>query len=390
MPGNPSQPSKDGISAPPPQRRLTYLFLAAGVLFGILVLGLRPKNSFTTNNVRLLHDEGVGIRFGQSGILYSDPLPDLPEGAAFSIDCAIRPERLSPDGFLFIFCIHDGSDAGQLLAGQWGSATILMNGDDYAHRKRRKRIVVRQATDAPEVQFLTISAGPDATQVFLDGRLVVASAAPVLRLPGGDQRRLVIGNSVYGRHAWRGDMFGFALYNRTTSPAQARKRYAEWTTAQHFSYAHAHHPLLLYTFDALAGGMAPDHGAADHPLYAPIEMQVLKPEIFPGDWRQLRFNRDLLGDTVVNFIGFFPFGFFLAAYLASGRKNSPHHPVLIAVAVGAGISLFLEVAQAWIPARNSDLRDLLMNTAGTLAGALIARQLKKKAAPPTPGVFSSL
>jgi len=57
--------------------------------------------------------------------------------------------------------------------------------------------------------------------------------------------------------------------------------------------------------------------------------------------------------------------------------------VVLAVVVGFGVSLAIELLQAYLPSRDSSLRDLITNTAGTLFGALAAVWYSRKRATAT-------
>jgi hypothetical protein len=133
------------------------------------------------------------------------------------------------------------------------------------------------------------------------------------------------------------------------------------------------------------------------------------------DWMR---NRSDWLDLVVNILGFVPFGILLFVQIgkwvlgigelgreqkayslqptATRQENPPVSPfmkgggleggpfakggglvvvVVVTVVVGFGVSLAIELLQAYLPSRDSSLRDLVTNTAGTLIGAVIATQL---------------
>jgi hypothetical protein len=125
------------------------------------------------------------------------------------------------------------------------------------------------------------------------------------------------------------------------------------------------------------------------------------------DWTR---NRSDWEDVVINIAGFVPFGFLLFVSFAKSRKgirlqasgislktrkegfgkkeeeNPPQSPffkegkeairrdaalaVVLAVAVGFGVSFAIEYLQAYLPSRDSSLRDLITNVLGTFIGAL--------------------
>jgi VanZ family protein len=82
-------------------------------------------------------------------------------------------------------------------------------------------------------------------------------------------------------------------------------------------------------------------------------------------------------DFSVNLLAYLPFGFFLAMMLRSRFPGV--QGLLLAVLLGALLSLLMEYAQMYLPSRVSSNSDLLSNSAGALCGALIAAYLAKHA-----------
>lgn len=74
-------------------------------------------------------------------------------------------------------------------------------------------------------------------------------------------------------------------------------------------------------------------------------------------------------DFIINIMGFIPFAYLsMTCQFAGRRVNRTVIPALIALTVGVGVSLFIELFQYNIPGRTSSLMDLIANTAGTLIG----------------------
>lgn len=80
-------------------------------------------------------------------------------------------------------------------------------------------------------------------------------------------------------------------------------------------------------------------------------------------------------DVATNMVGYAPLGFLLAlALLRTGRGLAA---VPLALLAGAGLSLLLEFLQIYLPQRVPSNLDLVLNTVGTLAGALSAALLER-------------
>ncbi len=348
--------------------------LSFAVLAGILFFGLRPKAFNFSNNVHWIAGQ-AGIRFDKHGIAYTDPSEAFekkkrPGSNGFSIELALKPSP-HQDGFSLILALHSGNDENQLVMGQWRSWIIAMNGDDYDHRRGRKRIALNTTSQPAAVRFLTITSGRQGTEIYIDGQIKGTKKDLTLDIPGGGKTRLVLGNSVYGENSWKGDVYGLAFYAHPLSPQDVALHFKRWQLDRNFSFARKDNPTVLYLFNEKTGSRALDHSGAGRHLKIPSRMQLLDTKIlsFSRDW--LRFNAGFLRDIIINFIGFIPLGLVLYATFVKAGSVFRHHAVLIAVGLCFAVSLSIEILQAWIPSRSSDFLDLVLNTLGGLSGVMI-------------------
>lgn len=98
-------------------------------------------------------------------------------------------------------------------------------------------------------------------------------------------------------------------------------------------------------------------------LFAPGEWRI-PPHLVLLIWDGL--DKASRADMVENFLGYVPLGILLCLRL---RQSLHRIGTVILTVLGGGLfSLALEVIQAFVPARDSSLLDLLINTIGTIAG----------------------
>jgi VanZ family protein len=358
--------------------------LSVVLLLIILAAGLKPKGFRLTNKVSWIEDR-PGIRFSKYSIAFTNPFNDstpanISGADGFSMEIALKPASYWGRKFKFILALHNGNDSEQLIMGQWRSWFIVMNGDDYASRRKTKRIsadAADAASPSPAARFVTVTSGKDGTRVYLDGELVRTQKDLTLKIPGSDGVRLLLGNSVYGKHPWRGDIYGLALYNYPLSSQKAAFHFSRWSKEQDFTFAREDKPVILYFFDEKGGTKAFDHSGGNRHLEVPLRMQVLKGSILALPWKNYKFNRSFIIDTIVNFIGFMPFGFILFAVLIRFGGNFDKHAIFFTVILCFSVSLVIEIFQAWMPSRSSHVLDLLLNTLGGWMGAMTYRFLGK-------------
>jgi hypothetical protein len=354
------------------------VWLSVLMLLGILYFGLNPRGFHAENNVTWIKDQN-GIRLGRYGIAYTNspfnsPASHSHKPNSLSVEIALKPDLSRHHGFEFLLVMHNGEDSKQLLFGKWRSWIIVMNGDDYGNKKKTKRIAVRGALLPQKIRFITITSGQEGTKVYLDGRLAKVRKDLVLEVPDGKtETRLVVGNSVYGRNSWTGDIYGLALYGYALTTKDVELHFERWSREHNFAFAKDDAPQVLYMFNEKAGEKALDRSGGNHHLEIPWRMKILKRELLLAPWYGFKLNRSFVVDIAINILGFIPFGFFLSATLLSRGGFVEKHSCLITVLTCLVISLFIEIVQAWMPSRSSQMLDVILNTLGAWLGAMFYR-----------------
>jgi len=349
--------------------------LVIAILFGVLFFGLRPKDFTFTNGANWI-SERPGICFSKYGIAYTDPFVEsIEEGISelngFSIIIAFKPENFHEKGFNFILSIHNGKNCDQLLVGQWRSYIIIMNGDDYPNKRKTPRVAANIFSPTPRITFLTISTSKEGTKVYVGSQLVKTNSDLILRFPKGDKTRLILGNSVYGKHSWNGEIYGLAFYDFPLNTHETVFHTKRWHKERDLSFAEKGKPAVLYLFDEKIGKRAFDHGKRKLHLEIPTRMHALEKIILSPPWIGSELNRNYFIDIIVNIIGFIPLGFVLSITLFKFNITSEKRVVLMTVASCFILSLAIEIIQAWMPSRSSSMLDLISNTSGALIGAVI-------------------
>ncbi len=345
------------------------------ILFGMLFFGLRPKNFTFTNGVNWV-SERPGLRFSKYGIAYTDPFVEsIKEGISelkgFSIIIAFKPESFHENGFNFILSIHNGKNSDQLLVGQWRSYIIIMNGDDYPNKRKTHRIAANIFSPTPKKIILTISTSKEGTKVYVGSQLVKTNSNLILKIPKGDKTRLILGNSVYGKHSWNGEIYGLAFYDYPLNAHETVFQTKRWHKDQNLSLTEKGKPAVLYLFDEKRGKRAFDHGEGKLHLEIPPRMHALEKIILSPPRIRSELNRNFFIDIIVNFLGFIPLGFALSITLFKFNVTSEKRVVLMTVSSCFILSLTIEIVQAWMPSRSSSMADLAFNTSGALIGVLI-------------------
>ena len=356
----------------------TLLAVTITVLLVTLFFGLRPKGFDFSNHVQWLQERS-GIHFEKYGLIYANLDKELVErefskDKGFSIEIAIQPESFNKKGFQLILTLHDGNDQDQFILGQWSSSLIVMNGNDYNYRKKTKRISQKIIPEPSKEIFLSITSGPKGTNLYIDGKLVQFAPKLTFQFPHTNQPKLTLGNSVYGKHSWQGAVFGLGLYGYELAPATIESHFKNWSNEKNFIFLKEDRPSLLYLFNEKNGKKVIDHIDGKSPLIIPSKMHLLEKTILSPPVPDAELTKCFIQDAVINFLGFIPLGFFVAAVF-SQFGHLQKQAIVLSVLLCFGLSLGIEILQAWMPSRSSQSLDVILNTLGAMTGAFIHKRI---------------
>ena len=204
-----------------------------------LFFGLRPKAWFIANDVQWLPD-GKAIRFQNSGMAYVDDLRAVRlnrQPRPLTIEMVVTPANINKSGFSPLLVLHDGSDRRQLAVWQYHTSLVVMNGDDYDNSQREPKVVGRNIFAPQQARYLTVTSDEQGTHLFVDGILAAANGNLKLSIPvEGDPLRLVLGNSVHGKHGWTGDLHGLALSGTAISAETVGLHFDRWAADNNFDF----------------------------------------------------------------------------------------------------------------------------------------------------------
>ena len=365
----------------------TYFVWAILTIFTVIIalfFGLRPKGGSSANDVQWLSDQG-GLKFQGQGMAFIEnvgPAMDDRHETPFTIEMAVTPAKGRLRGYNPLLVMHSGHDHSQMTIWQYSQSLIVMNGNDYNNRQRRVRLVARDIFSTPETRFITIVSGPQGSRLHVDGDVVAVKKDMYLTLPHRESKlRLVLGNSVYASHGWRGVIHGLTITSIAFEEEAVKRRHKTWLADRSFDSIQADSQILLFTFNTDAADRLkkpPTHQS----LRVPERLVALEKRVLESPWGHSRWDRKTILDILINIVGFMPIGMVLYAFLQSLAGPTGRHRQAAAVLLCLILSLFIELTQALIPSRVSSLRDLMLNTFGAWAGIvswrLIDRRLKSE------------
>lgn len=320
-----------------------------------------------------------GTYFGRLSNVYSERELDLNESpssggenGAVSVELLLSSGH-RPTGVVgTILALYDGRLPPNLLIAQWKSELLLRIPVRNADGGRVRREVGAGLDLRRGIRrFIAVTSGPGGTHFYVDGKL--SRAYPrLIPQPETLRGRLVIGDAPEGNSHWSGQLAGMAVFSRSLDAREVGRHYEFWTKQKWQDIAAEPGLSALYNFGERSGWTIPDGSASDNPLIAPEYYRRFHKTVLVPPWRDPHRYFSDTGDVSMNIFGFVPLGFF---YFFNRRRIRPGRTWLnlgLAALLSGTISLVIELVQVYLPTRSSTLTDVVCNTAGGLAGALLA------------------
>lgn len=337
--------------------RTVLLTICAAIVLITLFFGLKPKGFRFHNQVEWLHDRN-GISFRNIGMAYSQkPLEEIGISDSITIVAALKPYRAGRE-LSKIISIVDPNGQEILSIEQWIAGLMVTLWDSSGKRLGKLGIKDALSTDAMRLAAATV----DRSGMKLFGENPQGKwEARRMPLPpnffaGG---RLVVGLGANGRNRWRGEMEGLALFKEALSEQDIRA-------------CDSRRPAAIFLFNEHGGREIHDRSGNRWDLHIPLYPKIFKYEVLSILPNGNRITPSLLQDMAVNLLGFIPLGVCLYAAFSlfglAGRKA-----ILSVVACALLLSLSIELAQAFIPTRSSQLIDVVLNTLGAWLGTRLPR-----------------
>jgi VanZ like family/Concanavalin A-like lectin/glucanases superfamily len=336
------------------------------VLCAVLVAALWPFHA-PVNEVNWLANEN-GVRFGRNGTILSRGEFQTKRSSEPSYTLEICLTPASGRHWHSIMAFYSKQNHYGFGFGQTGYDLFLVRHTLDQQGQWRIAVYVGDIFRKDKTLFVTIAAGPQGTEVYVDGAL--ARVFPQFRTTAHDIRgELVIGTSPVRDAGWPGELHGLAIYERELTPEEIVRNYTAWSHNGGPNPDNVQSAAALYTFDERSGDTVHNRLKSGPDLHIPTHYMIFdKPLLLPV-WKEYSGDWGYWESVVLNIIAFVPLGFFVCSYLS--LSPAPKKPLLIAIFLGGALSLTVEILQAYLPTRESGTTDIITNTSGTAIGAML-------------------
>jgi VanZ family protein len=358
------------------------LVMTAGLLFaGLWPFDLSPKNrAYWIPNEEGLHFEGQnrdwklsvgGIAYTPSPLISVKPAPS--EKGSFTIEILLKPAVVINSGVPHILGFIDSSGKDAFYLGQWKQSLIVRWFTyDQSGKRWKKEIGVRDTLIKDKTQRLTLVWNRTVCSVYVNGELAKSFQGVSLISEKETIRgySVTLGNSREVKSPWTGSILALKLYERTLSESEIERASSGTTPVLSDEGL-----IASFALDKNHSTSIPDLSGNKNTLSVPERVTLTNSILSWPDWRNQK-DSSPAGDIIVNILGFVLFGFLLAFWRERAHRSRRWPAFLFAVVIGALISLVIEVAQAFIPARDSNMVDFICNTGGAVLGAGLMMAIK--------------
>lgn len=327
------------------------------VVIGMLYVGLRD-NIPNTNQVSISASNGALV-FGERALAYSsqnlnEKRIERLNSEGFEVALDFSPVSYETNSFQFLLLLSNGNTSEQLVIAQFSDHIIVMNGDDYNHRKKAPRISIKIKDRFKGFQQFRLKVEKQATYLYLAGQKRVKKSTRIVKIPDTKTGvRLLLSGSELLENNWRGAISALAIKGLSSVESQ---------------------PLV--SFQAEQSSAAINTNSSLHWLQIPEKLSLLKHRVLEASSFKIN-SKSALHDMLINFFGFIPFGVLLSILLLKFPIQFTRYThqclflLLTTFLCSFLFSFIIEYRQAWLVTRHSSLRDLYLNTAGGVTGSLL-------------------
>jgi len=312
---------------------------------------LTPRGSYTDQWVNWAPARAA-THFGRHGLATGELDLTTAPGDKLRISVEFVPSKPANTHFQTLIQINSEDNLQSLTLGQWEQTFILLSGDDYANSKSEARTYIQTVFTQHEAIKLDIVISATKSTASLNGKIVSELAEPTLDVPQGPSR-IAVGNNPSGTSGWTGSISRLRI-EHVGADGETTNTAAD------------------YRFDVNQAPLVVNDSSGSEPLHIPDpghypEKRSITFEPLEALWSGSRL------DIFLNFLGFIPLGFVIYLATIENKPNATHRRFRYCILVtltGFAASVAIESMQIYIPGRNPHAHDIVLNTLGTLAGAV--------------------
>lgn len=335
------------------------------IILGIAAACLWPFNPHPKNDVSWLRDK-PGIEFGDYGTVFAKrDFISSGNSAPCSFELWIEPGLTYDSATIFAFYSAHGLRQFKIRQAEDDLGVVRVHPDASGDDSRTAYFVVDHAFRKGSNLLISLVSDKKTTRVYFNGELV---RQRLFDLSSADfAGQFVFGNSPVENNSWSGNVRGLAFYGLELTPEEVLEHYHAWISGNTKDLA-TNDNIALYTFKEGSGTLIHNQVGSGPDLFIPPHYQILHQEFLMPAWKEYTPSPAYWKDVWENIVGFTPLGFFICAYL---RSRHAHRPAAWTILFGFLFSLLLEIAQSWLPVRDSSMTDVISNTTGTIVGVLL-------------------
>jgi len=371
------------------QHKIFLICITLILLSSILFFGFQPFAFNPANNVSHLRNSN-GISMHDSVLIYEpDEEKDgglLSHHSSITIETAVIPFQEKQARLSAILCFYDDREPELLMVAKWKSELILRRRIKRSHGSYAyHEICIPNAFIINKTSFITILTCTAGTTIYIDGKKAGVFPRYILESLSDNnlKTRIMLGNDPQLKIPWNGEIRGLAIYESVLTDDGVSNHVQRWVEQDFASLSKESGIIALYPMNEKSGSYLYNMITGNNNLYIPDHLFSIKRKVLRCPRHYFTRTHHFIPDLLLNIIGFIPLGFFLLALLVTLFGKSNNQLAIITIICGLAISLTIELIQAFMPLRSSDLVDVVANTSGTMIGVLLFefiynRYLQKK------------